>query len=203
MKISLEHEDVCTAVREFMESRGMQPPETDEGFTFKPEDSAPSTVVANLGRIVVEVGSVHLDRKRPTAPADPAPSRRVLGPPKFVKNDPIARAAEEAVRADGGEEFPTETLPDTGGEEEGTEPAPLSDGFDEVIPPRELSDLDTDTALKKMLGMMDPEDQKKALAVARRVRGGESLSRQPTRSTVFASLDEAGKGDGDFNDEIG
>lgn len=200
MKVTLEHEDVCAAVRDFMEARGMKPPAEDAGFAFKFEDTT------NTGRLVVEVGSVHLDRKRVEAPPGPAENRRVLGPPKFTKDDPITKAAAEAVEADGGaggDDFPPET--DDGAGESGDEPAPLDadDSYSELIAPSAGSDLSTERSLQQMLGMMTPEDRKKAAAIAKRVRGGEKLTSVPKRSSVFASLDEAGIKDGDIGGEIG
>lgn len=200
MKFSLEHEDVCTAVREFMQSRGMNPPEDDDKFKFTYE---PSSVPQSSHRIVVEVSSVHLDRKRPEAPAAPAARRPLLAVPK---DDPIARAAAEAVEADGGgggDDFPSET--DDGAGETGEEPAPLDgaeDQYSELIAPKAGSDLSTERSLQQMLGMMTPEDRKKAAAIAQRVRGGEKLTALPKRSTVFDSLDDAGIKDGDIGSEI-
>lgn len=197
MKVTLEHEDICAAVRGFMEDRGMKPPENDEGFAFKFEGDT------NTGRLVVEVGSVHLDRKRPEAPAAPAARRPLLAVPK---DDPIARAAAEAVEADGGgggNDFPSET--DDGAGETGEEPAPLDgaeDQYSELIAPKAGSDLSTERSLQQMLGMMTPEDRKKAAAIAQRVRKGEKLTALPKRSTVFDSLDDAGIKDGDIGSEI-
>lgn len=197
MKVTLEHEDVCAAVRSFMEDRGMKPPEDDAGFAFKFEGDT------NTGRLVVEVGSVHLDRKRPEAPAAPAARRPLLAVPK---DDPIAKAAAEAVEADGGgggDDFPPETGDGAG--ETGDEPAPLEgaeDQYSELIAPKGSSDLSTERSLQQMLGMMTPEDRKKAAVIAQRVRGGEKLTALPKRSTVFDSLDDAGIKDGDIGSEI-
>lgn len=63
-------------------------------------------------------------------------------------------------------------------------------------------DFSTDKTKDDLLRMMSPADRRSVKNLETRLKNGGSLTRAPTRTRVFSSLSDAGKGPGDMSDEI-